>query len=54
MSTIDANAESAAHSSLRERPAVLHGHTFTIPSGCGWLTITINVDESGAPFEIFI
>lgn len=37
----------------RERPDVVHGSTYKIKTAYGKLYVTINNDETGAPFEIF-
>ncbi len=38
----------------KPRPAVIKGTTTKVTTGCGNLYITINVDENGMPFEVFI
>ncbi|MDH3733972.1 MAG: vitamin B12-dependent ribonucleotide reductase [Gemmatimonadota bacterium] len=40
--------------SKRERPAVLRGHTRQIESPLGTMYVTINEDEQGRPFEVFV
>ena len=37
----------------RERPEVMSGKTYKVKTGYGNLYITVNDDESGAPFEVF-
>ncbi|MDX1395445.1 MAG: response regulator SirA, partial [Gemmatimonadota bacterium] len=38
----------------RERPTVLRGHTRRIASPLGSMYVTINEDEQGRPFEVFV
>ncbi len=38
----------------RQRPAVLRGHTRRIESPLGAMHVTINEDEQGRPFEVFV
>lgn len=38
----------------RQRPAVLRGHTRQIESPLGTMYVTINEDEQGRPFEVFV
>ena len=39
--------------SKRERPSVMVGKTYRVKTGYGNMYITINNDETGAPFEVF-
>lgn len=38
----------------RQRPAVLRGHTRQIESPLGTMYVTVNEDEQGRPFEVFV
>ncbi|MGH7541034.1 MAG: vitamin B12-dependent ribonucleotide reductase, partial [Gemmatimonadota bacterium] len=38
----------------RQRPAVLRGHTRQIESPLGHMYVTINEDDQGRPFEVFV
>lgn len=40
--------------SVRQRPSVLRGHTRKIESPLGSMYVTINEDEQGRPFEVFV
>jgi len=44
---------SGVHIIPRERPDVVHGSTYKIKTAYGKLYVTINNDETGAPFEVF-
>ena len=37
-----------------KRPDILSGHTCRVKTGCGSLYVTVNVTDSGRPFEVFI
>jgi ribonucleoside-diphosphate reductase alpha chain len=37
----------------RKRPNVLNGTTRAMVTGCGKLYVIVNVDEAGAPLEVF-
>ena len=39
---------------LRPRPTVLHGKTYRRPTPVGTAWITVNSDENGEPFEVFL
>ncbi|WP_419164747.1 vitamin B12-dependent ribonucleotide reductase [Candidatus Palauibacter sp.] len=39
---------------MRQRPAVLRGHTRQIASPLGAMYVTINEDDQGRPFEVFV
>ncbi len=39
---------------LRPRPSVLHGRTYRRPTPVGTAWITVNSDETGEPFEVFL
>ena len=36
-----------------KRPRTLPGSTTRYRTGCGWVYVTVNVDESGKPIEVF-
>jgi ribonucleoside-diphosphate reductase alpha chain len=40
--------------SVRQRPAVLHGHTRKIDTPLGSMYVTVNEDDQGRPFEVFV
>jgi ribonucleoside-diphosphate reductase alpha chain len=39
---------------MRKRPLVIHGSTYKIKTGYGSAFITVNEDEYGYPFEVFV
>lgn len=39
---------------MGDRPDKLHGSTHRLKTGCGNLYVTINLDESGKPEEVFV
>jgi ribonucleoside-diphosphate reductase alpha chain len=49
----DALRAAAGFSLSQPRPAVIHGHTVRMKTGCGNLYVTINEDADGQPFELF-
>lgn len=39
---------------VKKRPAIVHGVTKRIQTGCGKLYVTLNRDDNGEPIEVFI
>jgi ribonucleoside-diphosphate reductase alpha chain len=45
---------SPAQITPKKRPKIVTGTTEVIPTGCGNIYITLNIDETGKPFEVFV